>query len=262
LAVAQCGTYKGDITLEPSVTGNVSLDGLETIGDSTHGGSLNIIADLQISSISSDSLTTIAGWLHLANSSITTLSFPKLSSLGVFLDIVDVPALAELQLAYGLTAGSRTASFGFTNPTANISNTGLAELIGLLDGTNFDITITHNANLHTVSLLSKQIIMQTLSDGSNVDGSGNLLIGNNSASTSVDLPNLFSTAGAMTVGDCAGLNIPLLALVNGSMELPNATFSSLSAPALERINGDLTLTGAFSEYGARPSRLADVTNQI
>ena len=220
----------------------MSLDGLKRLGNKAHGGGLHLLDCPQVRSVSSGSLEVSGAWLAAANSSLLTkLSFPRLSWIGLGLSLTDAPLLDRLELAYGVVVGELDVTV--TSPSGTIDNTALSIIDGLFAGTPRDISITNNPRLHKVRLLSTQILLQY-----NTSATGNLVITNNSANMTVRLPNLFSTAGSMSLGNVSELSIPSLSLVNGSMELIEASFSSLSAPQLQKINGDLNITGSFSGY--------------
>ncbi len=161
--------------------------------------------------------------------------------MGLATFIQNVSMLEELQTAPNVTVGVFMGRDPVTTVSGLISNTSLSKTEGLLAGTPGDILIWDNPKLETVDLLPSQILLQY-----NTSYTGNLQIINNGASVRVDTPVLLSVAGTMTLGNCSELSIPSLFLVNGSMEMVNASFSSLSAPALERIKGNLNTTGAFS----------------
>lgn len=222
--------------------GAVSLDGLKNIGDKTHDGGLHAVNCSQVTSISGDSLQISGGWLTAENSPLLTkFSFPLLSWIGLGLSLTDVPLLDQLELANGVVVGELDVRE--TIGSSTIDNTGLSKIDGLFGGTTRDISITNNPRLQTVHLLASQILLQY-----NASYTGNLVITKNSANITIDLPNLFSIAGSMSLGNVAELSIPSLGLVNGSMELIDASFPSLSAPQLQRINGNLSITGSFSRY--------------
>jgi hypothetical protein len=246
IAAAACGQINLDIFIGPDQTGAVSLDGLKIAGDKAGGGGLHADSCPGMTSISSDSLQIAGAWLTAINSSsLTKMSFPQLSWIGLALNLIDVPLLEQLDLAAGLIVGEFDVPV--TTASGSINNTGLSKVDGIFSGTPRDILITNNPSLHTVNLPSTQIYLQY-----NANYTGNLLIVNNSASVTVNLPNLFSVAGSMSLGNVSELSIPSLGLVNGSMDLIAASFSSLSAPQLERINGDLNITGTFSGYTPPP----------
>jgi hypothetical protein len=212
------------------------------LGDTYGYGGLQIDNCSQVTSISGDSLQMLGAWLIVVNSpSLAKISFPQLSWIGLTLLLIGVPLLEQLELANEVVVGELDTPF--TAASAIIENTSLSKLDGIFSGTTRDISTIHNPRLQTVNLPSTQIFLQN-----NTGHTGNLLIVENGANITVNLTNLFSIAGSMTLGNVSELLIPSLGLVNGSMDLIEASFPSLSAPQLERINGDLNITGAFSEY--------------
>jgi hypothetical protein len=243
-AIAQeCPILQQYLFIEPSAAGAISLDGLEQIGVSLMFKDANLIT-----SVSSNSLRSTGYWFQFLNlSSLVTLSFPKLEIIGQALDIEDTPALETLQLANGVSIG---ANYDSWNQLVNVINTGLAEIKGWMNATStYNISIAHNRNLRTVNLLVDQILLYPAgTNGAGTDPGGSLFIMNNGQSVNVSLPNLFTIGNTLTIGNCSELFIPSLSGISGSMEMINARFSSLSAPSLARIQGDLNITGAFSKY--------------
>lgn len=219
-----------------------SGEGLKSLGATNGRGGLHVTNCSHVTSISSDSLQVAGAWLTAINSSsLANISFPQLSWIGLALFLIGVPLLEQLELANNVVVGE--LDIPFTIASGIIYNTSLSKVDGIFSGNPRDISITYNPRLQTVNLPSTQIYLQY-----NTSYTGNLLIMNNSASVTVNLPNLFSIAGSMSLGNVSELSIPSLGLVNGSMNLIEASFPSLSAPQLERINGDLNITVAFSGY--------------
>jgi hypothetical protein len=218
----------------------VSLDGLKIAGDISGGGGLHAINCSRMTSFSSDSLQASGAWLEVRNSSsLRKILFPRLNWIGLALFLSDVPLLEQLELANGVVVGGLNAPA--TSASGSIVNTGLSEIDGIFSGAPYDIWISDNPRLQTVNLPTSQIRLQY-----NSSYTGSLTIGNNNPNITVNLPNLASVAGSISVGNVSSLSIPSLALVNGSMYVANASFPSLSAPQLQAIIGDLNITGAFS----------------
>jgi hypothetical protein len=218
----------------------VSLDGLKIAGVISGGGGLHVISCSQMTSFSSDSLQASGAWLEVRNSSsLRKILFPRLNRIGLALFLTDVPLLEQLELANGVVVGGLNAPA--TYPSGSIINTGLSEIDGIFSGAPYDISISDNPRLQTVNLPTSQIRLQY-----NSSYTGNLSIVNNNPNITVNLPDLASVAGSISVGNVSSLSIPSLALVNGSVYMANASFPSLSAPQLQTIIGDLNITGAFS----------------
>jgi len=218
----------------------VSLDGLSSIGTTSGWGSFTAENAPQISSISSDSLEVVGAWFNIVNmTTLVTLSFPKLSWIGQMLSIVDVPMLEKLELSSSVTVGH---TFPVTASVA-IVNTSLSKVEGLFSDTIQDIQINDNPNLFFMNLTATQILLQE-----NTSYTGKLSIWSNGPEVQMIMPNLFSVAGDIWLGNCSRLLAPKLQLVNGSMNMLNASLLSLSLPVLEKINGDLNVTGSFSRY--------------
>ena len=73
-------------------------------------------------------------------------------------------------------------------------------------------------------------------------------ISDNAPGAIIDLPNLISLNSNTSFGDFSNLNIPRLQVVNGSLNISNAQVSRFSAPSLQNVGGNFSLTGNFSEY--------------
>jgi hypothetical protein len=162
--------------------------------------------------------------------------------LGLFL--VDVPLLEQFELANDVVVGGLSKLY--TSASGHIINTNLSEIDGIVGGAPYDIWISDNPRLQTVNLPTSQIRLQY-----NTSYTGNLLIANNHLNITVNLPNLTSAAGSISVGNVSSLSIPSLAIINGSMSVTNASFPSLSAPQLQTVLGDMNISGTFSGYSLR-----------
>ena len=241
MAAARCGILLADVNIAPSETGVVSLDGLSSVGTKSTWGSFNAVNAPQISSISSNSLEVVGARFNIFNmTTLVTLSFPKLSWIGQTFRIQDVPMLQQLELPTDVTVGH---TFSFALSPA-IINTGLSKIEGFFSGTILDIQIDNNPNLYFVNLTATQILLQE-----NTNNTGTLSIWSNGPEVQMTMPNLFSVAGDVWLGNCSQLSVPKLQLVNGSMNILNASLKSFSMPMLEKINGDLNITGSFSRLG-------------
>jgi hypothetical protein len=226
----------------------VSLDGLKIAGAISGGGGLHALNCSQMTSFSSNSLQASGAWLEVRySSSLRKMLFPQLDWIGLALILIDVPLLEQLELANGVVVGGLNAPA--TTFSGFIMNTGLSEIDGIFSGAPYDISIYDNPRLQKVNLPTSQIRLQY-----NSSYTGSLTIVNNSPNIIVDLPNLASVAGSISIGNVSSLSIPSLALVNGSMYVTNASFPSLSAPQLQTVIGDLNITGAFSRYSLSESK--------
>jgi hypothetical protein len=241
VAAAQCGSLQANVNIAPSETGAISLDGLSSLGTTSNGSSFDAVNVSQVSSISSDSLEVVGAWFVISNmTALVKLSFPKLSWIGQTFRIVDAPMLQQLTLSTSVT-------IGHTYPnvlSAAIINTSLSKVEGFFSDTIQDVQIVNNPKISFVNLTATQILLQE-----NTSYTGTLSIWSNGPEVQMIMPNLFSVAGDVLLGDCSRLSAPQLQLVNGSMNMPNASLPSLSLPVLERINGDLNVTGSFSRLG-------------
>ena len=79
-------------------------------------------------------------------------------------------------------------------------------------------------------------------------GFAGFAISDNAPGAIIDLPNLRSLNLDTHFGDFSSLNIPRLQVVNSSLNISNAQVSRFSAPSLQNVGGNFSLTGNFSEY--------------
>src|SRR5438034_450216 len=82
-----------------------------------------------------------------------------------------------------------------------------------------------------------------------VHGDDKFTISDNAQGAIIDIPDLiYLNSNISTFGDFSSLNIPSLQAVNGSLNIGNAQVSRFSAPSLQSVGGNFSLTGTFSEY--------------
>jgi len=261
---SQCTVLYGDVQLGPSISGDISLDGLENIT-----GSLKPSVDdwnqtnTQLTHFESATLLEIGSNLDFHNATLLqTVSFPKLGSmLGLFIgftpalerldlsslqssgelfQIADTPALENLIIPAGLKCPS--------NHGLAIATTNLTSIEGFPSsaGSAGNVVIINNPRLKKVNLEITDTNLEWFDNGTLRDYTGWLVVNSNAASVNISLPNLTKTMGGIALGNCSQLSIPALSVVNGSFEIINASFKSVSAPNFSLINGDLNITGAFS----------------
>ena len=209
------------------LTGNVSVDGLITVGAFTCND-LDGIIDISGTSLLN---TAARGSFTFQNDpDLNTINFPRLQQIGGVLRLENLPELRTLNVAPGLTAGS-----GVQLPILSISikDTSLPSFKNVTAESLAAVQISNNKYMSTVELLQAE--------------AGALNVSFNAPKMSVNLSSLLSTAGNLTLGNCSELSIPALGFVNGSFQMINASFAALSAPYLSSINGTLNITGAFSK---------------
>jgi hypothetical protein len=190
----------------------MTLDGIQKIkGDVTCIGAVNM------TSLSADSLTSIGGDFILRSLTImSNLAFPKLKSVG---SIQWTTLNAIQQLTF--TAGLSTATSILITDTA----------LNNLDGINLDTVENLDINNNNyLQVFSTQIssVMGLL----NIDSNGNSLV--------VEFPNL-ENAFNMTLRNISSISIPSLTSVNSTLGFYGDLLTTISAPNLTTVLGDLAV---------------------
>ncbi|QSZ31673.1 hypothetical protein DSL72_001240 [Monilinia vaccinii-corymbosi] len=227
-ALSDCSTIKGDVIISPSAAGVVSLDGPEQIT-----GSLKIENNGAITSFSSRTINSIGETFSLNNLTLlSTLAFTKLDDVKI-ISWAALPALPSLTFTNSVSKAE----------SVTITNTFMSTLDGLNLETVDTLNINNNNRLKTFStqVTSVKTIL-------NIDSNGRGL--------AVQLPNLIWAAN-MTLRNVSSVDIPSLAVVNGSFGCYGNYFTSLSAPNLTSVGNSANGQGGLAVV-ANPS-LANIT---
>lgn len=206
--LANCSTISGSIQILSLVAGTIDIDGPQEVQ-----GDLEVINAATLTSLSSTTITTINGAFNLSGVIIlSTLEFSVLESVST-ISWTDLPALSSISFPVG----------GIQANSITVSNTFLSTLgdgafaTGPID----IIDINNNPELKAANFTTSSISLSI-----------NLAFNGNAAQFS--LPNL-EWATNITARDLSQLNMPSLAIVNGSMILSRNIFSSFLAPKLVSI---------------------------
>jgi hypothetical protein len=190
--------------------------------------------------VASNSLYQVLGFLTFGPLlALQTLSFPNLTE-GIFLRLLltELPLLTELELGVSLTLPSITF----------INGTGLKSFSASLpadtsnpqhDYESESFVITQNKDMSQIHVGFKAYTAPP---------PAGFAISDNAPGAIIDLPNLRSLNSDASFGDFSSLNIPRLQVMNGSLNISNAQASRFSAPSLQNVGGNFSLTGNFSEY--------------
>lgn len=213
--LADCTTFTGNIEIPGVATGDIALDGIQTLqgyllADSSEG----------LNSLSADSLEVVEGYMYLEElGNLESLNMPKLTTVGQQLRLIKLPALSKL---------------GFDSTVSNcssfvVSDTGLVTLEGIdPGGTTNGFNATYNEDLDNITMSVKST---TASDSSRI------IINNNAPGLQVSFPNL-STAQRIDIENATGVSLPQLTDAYELVLIGNA-FTEYSAPQLESVGNDV-----------------------
>jgi len=209
--IASCSTYKGDVTIDTSASGQIALDGVQQIT-----GNLICQNAPAITEISADQLGSIGGTFGLSNLTImSTLAFSSLNTVNI-IEWVGLPALQGLNFPQGVSSANNVL----------ISNTQLNTLSGIELQSVSDLDINNNPYLNTVNV----------NEITNITGS--LSFAANSKDLAITFDNL-KQANNLTFLNVSSVSMPSLSLVNGSLGFYSDTFETFAAPNLTQTGGAL-----------------------
>lgn len=210
-ALASCSTVSGDIKIDSTFSGDLTLNGIQKIG-----GSITSNNATGLTGIIAPSLESITDNFWIYESPIlTTLDFAKLTSIGT----IHWEALAGLQT---LTFTTGVTDIG----DVSIVNTGLRNLDGISLKTVGTFNIENNNNLKSVNV-------------NNLTNATNLInFAGNSQQLEIEFPNL-GTAKNLTIRNVKTVSIPSLEKLTGQLGFWSTNLTSFSAPNLTS-TADLT----------------------
>lgn len=203
-AISRCSIIEGDVTIDPSVSGTLALDGIQEIT-----GDLTCVNATQLTSLSADSLGIIGGKMDLEELQIlSTLEFDSLYEV-LTIQWVALPQLQSLTFNRGV---SKVTNILVSN-TALTSLNGLdLETVGLMD-------INNNRYLETCNVNNMRNVTEAISFAANAK------------TLAISLPNL-EYAANMTFRNVSDVQVPSLAYVNGSIGFYSNNFESIALPNL------------------------------
>ncbi|KAF8855477.1 hypothetical protein BDZ45DRAFT_595485, partial [Acephala macrosclerotiorum] len=210
--LSTCITLSGSISVSPSFSGGI----LSLYGPAQITGGIFIEDVAGLTSFESSSLTTIGGQLILTNlTQFHNFSFVSLTSVGELV-------LSKLSILSTLSVG-----IPFIATSANISDTVLSELPALV------------GNIETIHIENNNGLLNSPSlDLNTVNGSLDLVC-SNTTQESFAFPYI-TWAKNITNTNCAGLDLPQITTVNGSLGLYNSTSTLFSVP-------ELSVIGSYSD---------------
>lgn len=223
-AISDCETISGDIVIAPQTSEPIDLSGIGRIE-----GSLRCLNASGITEITARNLAEIGGTFELSGlTTLSSLNMPALSSVGS-IEWTALPVLTELSFTSQVEQASNV----------DISNTGLTSLNGINLMEVDRLVIENNNDLKLMDLQLARITER-------------LSISGNDPGLQVRFPNL-EWAFNMTFRECASVELPSLASVNGSMGFFRCSFESFEAPNMTETgpNGSLVF--------ANNTRLTDIS---
>lgn len=208
-AIANCGKFDGDIWVDQSFSGELSLNGLEQLD-----GSLIAQGATQLTSISGDQLVSASGGLQLGNLTVlSTLNFPLLSN-AFWIWLIGLPTLQT----YSFAAGGLTVT-----GELYIQNTQFSHLNG------FDLTALNSL------LITNNAYLEVINFDSLINVTGNLEVYSNGNSVTLSFANLIY-AYTLTVWNVTSIYIPSLQLNDGAMTISDSQLAEFKAPNLTLVN--------------------------
>ncbi|KIV88607.1 hypothetical protein PV10_08274 [Exophiala mesophila] len=209
--IADCSTYRGDIYIDSSASGQISLDGIEQIT-----GDLTVNNATQLTAITSDKIGTIGGVFSLTGLTImSTLQFDSLTRVNR-INWVGLPALQSLNFAQGVSESNEIY----------ISNTQLNNINGIELTAVGSLDINNNPYLTSVDVNALRNVTTALAFSAN------------GRELEISFPNLRDAAN-LTFRDVSKIEMPSLANVGGSIGFYTDKFESFAAPNLTSTGGTL-----------------------
>ncbi|KAF5096272.1 hypothetical protein D0Z00_002832 [Geotrichum galactomycetum] len=209
--ISSCSIFKGDIVFDGSLA-TASINGIESIE-----GDLIVKNITTLNSLTAPLLANITGAFTLEIlQSLTTVSFPKLTSVGD-ISFITLNVLDTLQLDAGITQAKSLI----------ISDTTIKSLKGISLLTVDTLNINNNKFLTTLdfNLRSVSNILEFSSTGSNVQ---------------LTFPYL-QWANNITLRDVSSVSLPNVTTINSTLSFTNNSISSISVPKLSAIGGSLAI---------------------
>ena len=242
--VASCSTLSGDVKIDSSFSGDLTINSVQKITGSIIGNNAT-----QLTGIIAPQLESIGDSFTLQECTrLTQLTFAELTSVGE-INWEALPALQSLSFDSGVAEAGDVL----------ITNTGLQNLDGISLKTVGKFQITDNTNMKQININN----LMNATDLVNFAGNWNKL--------EIELPNL-GTAYNMTFRNISSVSMPSLEKLKGQLgfwgtefetfSAPNLTttadltfndnskLTNISMPALQKVNGGFVVT--------RNDKLADI----
>ncbi|KAI9030676.1 hypothetical protein CLU79DRAFT_802335 [Phycomyces nitens] len=212
--IASCKTYKGTINISNSTTTSLVVHGIETIE-----GNLAFIGNPELLHIYLPDTRTVHGRLMLdSNKKLNDIIMPKLSRVGTF-EVLVHPSLKEISFPTGLTQIN----------TLSVTDTTATSIKGVHATKIAHLTVAGNAYLNSVDLGNLTRVTYALS------------ILANAPTLDLNL-NSMDTIQQGDFRDLAGVSLDHLSHANGDLSFVSNTFSKLSLPQLQQVEGGLSIT--------------------
>ncbi|KHN96649.1 ECM33-like protein [Metarhizium album ARSEF 1941] len=210
--VIDCDVVEGDVTVDASVAGSLSLEGPRQIK-----GDFIINNASQLVGVSSSSLRTVDGTCRIQGCELlNAVSMPSFQKAGN-LEFINLPQLTSLSVGNG----------SITVMTVRVQDTFASDLKGLNVATVDNMTISNNRRLNTFN--------STIQNVTNI-----ISIVDNAGSMQIDMPNLES-AGELDFRSIKNFDAPRLKTANRLSFQESPDLLSVSANKLTQIKDSLTL---------------------
>jgi len=210
-ALESCTTYTGNVIIDSSASGQISLNGVGSIN-----GDLRCTNASQLTALSADQLATITGTFDLEEVQIlSSLNFANLRGVRA-IKWIALPALQTLNFRTGISQAN----------TVYISNTGLTDLKGIELTQVGMMDVNNNQYLKTINVNALTNVTNSLSFSAN------------GLNLAIQFPNLLGAAN-LTFRNVTTVSMPSLADVAGAMGFYSNDFQSFAAPNLTETGGTI-----------------------
>lgn len=214
---SSCSSISGDVVIGSTASGDIQLNGPETIG-----GDLTILNATALTSFSSSSIAQIKGTFHAEDLTLlSTLSMSVLTAVKT-IEFISLPNLGSLTFSSVVTEAN----------SVTVSNTFLSSLVGLNVTTVQTLQIDNNPHLVEFTSQAGNISSAAVFDA-------------NGAGLVVSFPSL-TWAANLTFRDVGSVALPSLQVINGSLGFYENTLSSISCPNLTSVGDFATGVGSLA----------------
>ncbi|KAL0090993.1 hypothetical protein J3Q64DRAFT_1844010 [Phycomyces blakesleeanus] len=212
--ISACKFYKGTINVSNCTATDLVVHGVETIE-----GNLALIGNTELLHLSLPDLHTIHGRFLLdSNKRLTDISMPKLSRVGTF-EVLVHPSIKDVAFPAGLV---QINSLSVTDTTAT-------SIKGIYATKIAHLTLAGNTYLNSIELGNLTHVTYALS------------VLANAPTLNLNLASM-DTIQQGDFRDLAGVSLGHLSHASGDLSFVSNTFTNLSLPQLQQVEGGLSIT--------------------